>query len=440
MTLTGQPLDGLVSGQQGSAGKGERFTIDGGLPLSGAVQVDGAKNAALPIMAACLLTPEPCTIHNIPNIEDIRSMAQLLESIGAKVAIHNDRSITITASEITNCAPPAALMQRMRASFLTVGPLLARAGQATAPHPGGCAIGVRPVNVDIRGFLAMGARILQSNGVYAATAENGLRGASIYLDYPSHTGTENLLMAAVLAKGKTIIKHASVEPEVVDLANFLVAMGAKIDGIGSTRLEIEGVQQLHGCEYSIIPDRLIAGTYAIAAAITQGDVRIEQIVPEHLDPVTYKLMETGVLIEEGEDWLRIVGRRPLNAVEVQAIHYPGFPTDLQAAFTTLLTQAVGTSIIHERVFENRLLYVSELEKLGADIKVVNGQTAHVVGPVHLTGTKVKALDIRSGAAMILAALAAEGTTEVEDVRHVNRGYADIVGDLLRLGASIRREE
>lgn len=439
MTLTGQPLDGLVNGQPGSPVKGERFAIDGGLPLSGTVQVDGAKNAALPIMAACLLTREPCTIHNIPNIEDIRSMAQLLQSIGAQVNLHGNGSITITASEISNCAPSPALMQRMRASFLTVGPLLARAGEAQAPHPGGCAIGVRPVNVDIRGFLAMGARVLQSNGVYAATAENGLRGASLYLDYPSHTGTENLLMAAVLAKGKTVIKHASVEPEVVDLANFLTAMGARISGIGSTRLEIEGVAELHGCEHTVIPDRLIAGTYAIAAAITQGDIRIEQVVPEHMDPVTYKLVETGVLIEEGQDWLRVVGRRPLSAVEVQAIHYPGFPTDLQAAFTTLLTQAVGTSIIHERVFENRLLYVSELEKLGADIEVVNGQTAHVVGPAHLSGATVKALDIRSGAAVILAALASEGTTIVEDVRHVNRGYADIVRDLRGLGASIRGE-
>ena len=439
MILTGQSMGGLVNGQTGSPGSGERFVIDGGLPLNGTVQVDGAKNAALPIMAACLLTREPCTIHNVPNIEDIRSMAQLLQSIGAQVSFSNDGTVSITASEITNCAPSPDLMKRMRASFLTVGPLLARAGEAHAPHPGGCAIGVRPVNVDIRGFQAMGARVMHINGLYAVTAGDGLKGTSLYLDYPSHTGTENLLMAAVLAKGKTIIKHASVEPEVVDLANFLTKMGARISGIGSTRLEIEGVDELHGCDHSVIPDRLIAGTYAIAAAITRGDVTIERIVPEHMDPVTYKLMETGILIEEGEDRLRVVGRRPIAAVEVQAIHYPGFPTDLQAAFTTLLTQATGTSIIHERVFENRLLYVEELVKMGANINVVNGQTAHVVGPTPLSGTRVKALDIRSGAAVIIAALAAEGTTIVEDVRHVSRGYADIVGELQRLGASIRRE-
>jgi len=440
MTLTDQPAGGPAASGPGSSPRAdERFVIQGELPLGGTVQVDGAKNAALPIMAACLLTREPCTIHNIPNIEDIRSMAELLREIGAQVSFLGGGSLTIQASEITNPAPDQELMRRMRASFLIVGPLLARVGEAQAPHPGGCAIGVRPVNVDVRGFMGMGARIRQLNGTYTATAENGLRGASIYLDYPSHTGTENLLMAAALAKGKTIIKHASVEPEVVDLANFLVKMGARISGIGSTRLEIEGVEELHGCEHSTIPDRLAAGTFAIAAAITRGDVLLERVVCEHLDPVTYKLREAGVLVEEGGDWMRVVGRRPLAAVEIQAIHYPGFPTDLQAAFAALLTQAAGTSIIHERVFENRLLYAAELQKLGADIEVVSGQTAHIVGPTHLRGTTVRALDIRSGAAVILAALAAEGTTIVEDVRHVNRGYADIVGTLSTLGASIRRE-
>ena len=298
-------------------------------------------------------------------------------------------------------------MRKMRASFLATGPLLARTGEAVAPHPGGCAIGVRPVNVDIRGFVAMGATVVQSNGNYEARASDGLKGASIYLDYPSHTGTENLMMAAVLAKGKTIIKHASVEPEVVDLANFLVSMGARIAGIGSTRLEIEGVEELRGSSYSVIPDRLAAGTFAIASAITGGDVRIEQVVCEHMDPVTYKLQETGDHVEEGDGWMRVVGRRPLSPVEIQAIHYPGFPTDLQAAFGALLTQATGTSLIHERVFENRLLYAQELSKMGADIQVT-GQTAEITGPSALLGANVKALDIRSGAAVILAALAATG--------------------------------
>ncbi|MGE5619388.1 MAG: UDP-N-acetylglucosamine 1-carboxyvinyltransferase [Sphingomonadaceae bacterium] len=439
MTLTGGPLPGpaLQPGGDGLRAS-ERLIVEGGVPLRGTVRVDGAKNAALPIMAACLLTRERCTIHNVPDIEDIRSMARVLESIGARVDFLGSGSIAIEAGDLASTAPPYDLMRRMRASFLVVGPLLARVGHARAPHPGGCAIGIRPVSVDIRGFGAMGARVTQENGSYVATApDGGLHGASIYLDYPSHTGTENLLMASVLASGRTIIKHASVEPEVVDLANFLVQMGASISGIGSTRLEVDGVGELHGCDYSVIPDRLAAGTFAIAAAITRGEVRLEQVVCEHMDPVTYKLLEAGALVEEGDGWMRVVGTRPLSPVEIQAIHYPGFPTDLQAAFGSLLTQAAGTSLIHERVFENRLLYAQELRKMGADVRV-SGQTAEITGPARLIGTTVKALDIRSGAAVILAALAAEGTTVVEDAHHVNRGYADIVGTLASVGARIRR--
>ncbi len=417
----------------------ERFVIQGGARLHGTVRVCGAKNAALPVMAACLLTKDPCTIHNVPNIEDIRNMGRVLQTIGSRVRFLGGGSVRIETPDPHTCRPPDAIMRKMRASFLVVGPLLARTGEALAPHPGGCAIGVRPVNVDIRGFQAMGAKVSQDNGNYLAHTPGGrLHGASIYLDYPSHTGTENLLMAAVLARGTTVIKHASVEPEVVDLANFLVSMGARISGIGSTRLEIQGVDELHGSDYSVIPDRLEAGTYAIAAAITQGDVRVDRVICEHLDPVTYKLLEAGAVVEEGDGWVRIVGKRPLAPVEIQAIHYPGFPTDLQAAMGALLTQADGTSIIHERVFENRLLYAVELAKLGAVIEV-SGQTAHIHGPSHLKGTTVKALDIRSGAAVILAGLASEGITLVEDIHHVDRGYEDIVGTLSGLGAAIRRE-
>jgi len=439
MTLTGNPLraPSLPRGESASR-TAERYVIQGGEPLSGTVQVGGAKNAALPIMAACLLTRERCVIHNVPDIQDIRNMARVLESIGARVDFLGNGSISIEAAEIATSSPPGDLMRRMRASFLVMGPLLARAGEATAPHPGGCAIGVRPVNVDIRGFSAMGARVARTEESYVAEARDGLHGTSIYLDYPSHTGTENLLMAAVLARGTTVIKHASVEPEVADLANFLVSMGARISGISSTRLEIEGVQELHGSTWSVMPDRLAAGTFAIAAAITGGEVRLERVVPEHMDPVTYKLMEAGARVEEGGDWLQVAGRRPLVAVEVQAIHYPGFPTDLQAAFGALLTQAEGTSLIHERVFENRLLYAEELRKMGADIQV-SGQTAQITGPTPLHGTTVRALDIRSGAAVILAALAAQGTSQVEDVHHVSRGYEDIAGTLVGLGAKIQVE-
>lgn len=439
MTLVSPLGDSAVSQTNGVSRSAERFVIHGKIPLHGTVQVGGAKNAALPVMAACLLTRDRCLVHNVPDIEDIRNMARVLESMGACVQYLGKSSISIEAREVFSCCPPDGIMRKMRASFLVMGPLLARTGEGLAPHPGGCAIGVRPVNVDIRGFQAMGARVSQHNGNYVARVPGGrLHGASIYLDYPSHTGTENLLMAAVLAQGTTIIKHASVEPEVVDLANFLISMGARISGIGSTRLEIEGVEELHGGDYSIIPDRLEAGTYAIAAALTQGDVRVEKVVCEHLDPVSYKLMEAGALVEEGDDWVRVIGRRPMSPVEIQAIHYPGFPTDLQAAMGALLTQANGTSIIHERVFENRLLYAAELRKLGAEIDV-EGQTAHIHGPANLVGTTLKALDIRSGAAVILAGLAAEGSTIIEDVYHVNRGYEDIVSTLSSLGAVIRRE-
>jgi len=439
MTQGGDPRPHPNPGHVGGAGAAPgRFIIEGGRALHGSVTVGGAKNAALPIMAASLLTCDRCIIENIPDIEDIRSMSRVLESIGARVESLGNGTIAIEAREIGAGNPPPELMRRMRASFLVMGPLLARRGEAQAPHPGGCAIGMRPVNVDIRGFAAMGARIDQSNGSYLAVApRDGLHGANIYLDYPSHTGTENLLMAAVLARGKTVIKHASVEPEVLDLASFLVKMGARITGIGSTRLEVEGVEELHGCRHSVIPDRLYAGTFAIAAAITEGELLLERVIPEHMDPVTYKLLETGVEVEEGEDWLRVRGRRPLAAVEIQAIHYPGFPTDLQAAFGALLTQAVGTSLIHERVFENRLLYAGELAKMGADIEV-SGQTARVTGPTHLMGATVRALDIRSGAAVVLAALAADGTTIVEDVHHIDRGYADLVGALNGVGASVVR--
>lgn len=439
MTLVSPLGDPKVSGSSAGGRNAERFVIQGRTPLHGTVRVCGAKNAALPVMAACLLTADSCTIHNVPNIEDIRNMARVLETLGARVRFLGGGSISIQAAEIFSCCPPDGIMRKMRASFLVMGPLLARTGEALAPHPGGCDIGVRPVNVDIRGFQAMGARVSQDKGNYVARTPRGrLKGASIYLDYPSHTGTENLLMAAVLAKGTTVIKHASVEPEVVDLANFLVSMGAKISGIGSTRLEIEGVDELHGGEYSVIPDRLEAGTYAIAAAITEGDVRLESVICEQMDPVTYKLVESGNIVEEGDGCLRIVGRRPMSPVEIQAIHYPGFPTDLQAAMGALLTQASGTSIIHERVFENRLLYAAELAKLGAAIDV-EGQTAHIHGPADLSGTTLRALDIRSGAAVILAGLAAAGTTVIEDVYHVNRGYEDIVSTLSGLGAVIRRE-
>ena len=433
---------------------GGTILVEGGYPLRGTVAVGGSKNAGLPILAACLLTREPCTISNLPDIEDIHTMLAVLQSLGAEVQSHDRHTVTVCARDLVACEVPRELGTRMRASFLAVGPLLARLGRAVAPHPGGCDIGMRPVNVDVRGFQAMDARVVQeadpagvADGMRVSERKvryviesPRLRGARLYLDYPSHTGTENLLLAACCAQGTTVIRHASVEPEVSDLANFLVAMGARIDGIGSSSLTIEGVPKLHGATYRIIPDRLAAGTYLIAGVISGGEVRVVDVVPEHLEPVTYKLGEAGARVEEGPDWVSAAAGGRLECVDVQAIHYPGFPTDLQAAFAALLTQAHGTSVIHERVFENRLEYAAELRNMGATIEVDgSGQRATIVGPARLHGEPlIYARDIRSGAAVVLAALAAQHRTLIIHAYHLDRGYDDLVGTLASLGARIRR--
>jgi UDP-N-acetylglucosamine 1-carboxyvinyltransferase len=325
----------------------------------------------------------------------------------------------------------------MRASFLVVGPLLARAGRAVAPTPGGCAIGRRPVNVDVKGFTAMGGHVEQEGDQYRLRADR-LIGQRLYLDYPSHTGTENLLMAACLAKGKTVIKHAAAEPEVVALADCLIRMGAKIRGAGSSLIEVEGVGELYGVHLRCLPDRIEAGTFAIAGLMTGGDVTVHDVVVPHLDPIAHKLAEVGAIVEEGENWLRVRANGQLQAVELQTLQYPGFPTDLQSCFTTLLTQADGTSLVHERVFDDRLGYVTELRKLGANIRITGGQTALIDGPSVLHGAAVRASDLRAGAALILAGLCAEGTTEISDIYHLDRGYEQVDAKLRALGARIER--
>jgi UDP-N-acetylglucosamine 1-carboxyvinyltransferase len=433
---------------------GGAILVEGGYPLHGTVSVGGSKNAGLPILAACLLTDEPCTISNLPDIEDIYTMLAVLRSLGAEVERHDRHTVTVRARNLTSAVVPPELGTRMRASFLAVGPLLARLGRAVAPHPGGCDIGIRPVNVDVRGFQAMGARVVQEaepgwQGEAGRAAERRvryvieaprLRGARLYLDYPSHTGTENLMLAACCAEGTTVIRHASMEPEVGDLACFLRAMGARIEGIGTSTLVVEGVPRLHGASYRIIPDRLAAGTYLIAGVISGGEVRVVDVVPEHLEPVTYKLAEAGARVAEGPDWVSAAAGDRLECVELQAIHYPGFPTDLQAAFAALLTQAHGTSIIHERVFENRLEYAAELRAMGAVVEVdASGQRARIHGPARLHGEPlIRARDIRSGAAVVLAALAAQGKTVIIHAYHLDRGYEDLVGTLASLGARVRR--
>ncbi|MHB1414500.1 MAG: UDP-N-acetylglucosamine 1-carboxyvinyltransferase [Chloroflexota bacterium] len=419
-----------------------RLIVRGQRRLQGMVQVSGAKNAALPMLAASILTGDECTFENVPNIEDIRTMAELLRELGAEVDMADFASthrIRIRARNLPNPVVSPEIAAKARASFLAVGPLMGRLGRALAPHPGGCAIGTRPVNVDIKGLGLMGASIGMEDGFYSMRSPGRLKGERIYLDYPSHTGTENLLMAACLAKGTTIIKHASAEPEVIALADVLVAMGARIEGAGTSIIRVEGVDSLHGVRYNVVPDRIEAGTFAVAAAISHGEVTLQPVVVPHMDPLTHKLREVGAEVDDDNGTYVVRGRTRMSGTEVQTLPYPGFPTDLQAVFSTLLTQADGASVVHERVYDNRLGYVSELVRMGANIEV-QGQTATISGPTPLRGGTVRARDLRAGAALVVAGLAAEGETVIEDIHHLERGYEDIVGKLASLGADIHRED
>ncbi len=413
-----------------------RFLIEGGFPLSGSIRISGSKNATLPLMAACLLTSEPCVIEGVPDIEDVRIMGEVLRSLGARLEWIAPGQLLIQADQIDNLAAPTELVSKMRGSFLVLGPLLARFGEGSSCPPGGDVIGQRPIDVHLAGFASLGARITTSGNVYSATCTQ-LKGTNIFMDYPSHIGTENLLMASCMAKGKTVLINASQEPEVVDLAEMLVKMGARISGAGTSFIEIEGVDRLGGARHAPVPDRIEAGTFAIAAAVAGGEVRLDNVQPNHLASLIWKLRETGCTVQSEEHSLLVARSGPLTAVNVQALPYPGFATDLQAAFGVLLTQANGISIIHERVYDNRLLYVKELRKMGA-IMQVSGQTAIVKGPSKLRGAVVQALDIRSGAAFMLAGLAAEGITQIVDIQHLERGYDGIDRKLQALGAHVRR--
>ena len=418
--------------------QGDNAIVRGGRRLTGEVRARGSKNCALPLMAAALLTKETCVLHNPPFIRDVAAMADLLTSLGARVELdEKQRTITITADKITSTRTPTAIAASFRASFLVTGPLLSRAGEASSVHPGGCKIGERPVNVDLLGFEAMGATVESQEQDYRLSAKR-LNGARLYLDYPSHTGTENLMLAATLARGTSVIRHASSEPEVVALADCLNDMGARVRGAGTNTIEIEGVESLHGAEWDVIPDRHEAGTFALAAAMTGGAVTIHNVIYDHLEPVLYKLAQCGVTIQGTCNPITVSSNDPLRAVEVQAIHFPGFPTDLQPQICALLTQASGESVIHERVFEARFNYVEELCKMGAEINVSGGK-AYIHGPTALRGATVQALDIRSGVALLLAALAAEDTTRVRDMHHVYRGYESLPEDLIALGASVVME-
>jgi UDP-N-acetylglucosamine 1-carboxyvinyltransferase len=416
------------------------IVIDGGRPLIGEVVIGGAKNAALPIIAASLLTADEVLLENVPYIEDIRTLVTVLHGLGVAARFEGPNVLRIKATRISRSILPRDLAQQMRASFLIVGPLLARFGHAQAPHPGGCAIGTRPVSVDLKGFQNMGAEVKTDELDYIISAPR-LQGCRLYLDYPSHTGTENLLMAACLAEGVTLIENASIEPEINDLANFLCALGARIHGAGTNTIRVEGVSRLHGGAYHVMPDRMEAGTFALAAAITGGAVTMDGRVSRWMGALTDKLRTAGATVRIDRELYEVTGPERLEPADIQTYPYPGFPTDLQAPFTAAMTQAYGNSSIHETMFEGRLQYVRELEHMGASIDVSgSGRTAMVHGPSPLHGAEVCALDIRSGAAMVLAGLAAEGQTRISNVVYIDRGYEDICAKLANLGASISQEE
>jgi len=412
----------------------DKIVIVGGESLRGDVQISGAKNAALPILASALLVGGWNTFHNIPDLMDIKTIRKLLNSLG--VEIEGQGTLRINAGVITSCEASYDLVRTMRASILVLGPLVARMGEARVSLPGGCAIGARPVNLHIKALRALGAEVTLKDGYVEAKATR-LKGAEIYFDISTVTGTENIMMAATLAEGKTLLKNAAREPEVVNLAEALIGMGARIHGAGSDVITIEGVERLHPAEAAVIPDRIEAGTFLIAAGITGGDVRILGCNPLHLDALIAKLRDAGMRIDVAEDSLRAAGGGTLRSVDVKTLPYPGFPTDLQAQIMALMAVAKGLSVITETVFENRFMHVSEMIRMGADI-VIQGKSALVRGVSKLHGAPVMATDLRASASLILAGLAAEGTTVLSRVYHIDRGYQQIEKKLSALGANIRR--
>ncbi len=416
----------------------EKLLISGGKVLSGELRSSGAKNAALPILAGTLLTDRPVTVGNLPHLNDITTMIELLGCLGASLTVDEKMRIEIDTRELNSLSAPYELVKTMRASILVMGPLLSRFGKAKVSFPGGCAIGSRPVDLHLKGFEAMGAKISVEDGYITAIAADGLLGADIYFDGITVGGTENLMMAATLAKGKTRLKNAAREPEVVDLANCLIKMGANISGHGTNVIEIEGVDSLSGCSYDVMPDRIEAGTYLVATAATGGNLRLRDVIPGHLESVLNKLEEMGASIKKGEDWIELDmnGRRPY-ASDIETAPYPGFPTDMQAQFTALNAIADGKSIVKENVFENRLIQAHEMNRMGADIAIF-GNTAYVSGQIKLTGAPVMATDLRASASLVIAGLIAEGETCIDRIYHIDRGYECIEEKLQQLGADIKR--
>lgn len=413
----------------------EKIVIEGGVPLIGEVTISGAKNAALPIMVASILSSGTSIISNIPHLRDITTMGKLLTGLGVRFQIKDD-TVILGTENIHSVEAPYDLVRTMRASVLVLGPLLARTGRATVSLPGGCAIGARPINLHIMGLQKLGAEVSLSEGYITVRAKR-LKGASIYLDIPTVTGTENLMMAATLAEGETIIENAACEPEVVDLAKALQSMGAEIRGAGSSVVTIKGVNTLKPLDYRIVPDRIETGTFLVAAGITRGEVKIKGCNHLHVESLINKLQDAGLKIRDEEGGLRAKGTDGLQPVDVKTMPYPGFPTDMQAQFMSLMSLSEGTSLITENIFENRFMHVAELRRMGADIKV-EGATATVKGVKSLKGAPVMATDLRASASLILAGLGAEGTTVVDRVYHLDRGYERIEEKLKVLGARIKR--
>ena len=417
-----------------------KYVIQGGKPLHGEVEISGAKNAAVAILPAALLVDGVCRIENVPNISDVTMILDIMEELGAKIRRVNRTTVDVDCSKVYKQKVPHDLARQIRASYYLIGALLGRFGRAEVPPPGGCDLGVRPIDQHLKGFCAMGAEIQVENGFVYAAAENGrLHGAQVYLDVVSVGATMNILLAASLAKGLTVIENAAKEPHIVDLANFLNSMGANIRGAGTDTIKIHGVDRLTGGSYAIIPDQIEAGTYMALVAATGGQVLVKDIIPKHMDCITAKLVEMGVEVEENEDTLLVRRTGPLQRANIKTLPYPGFPTDMQPQITTVLSLAQGTSLVTEGVWSSRYRYVDELRRMGAKIQV-DDKTAVVEGVDHLTGAPIQASDLRAGAAMVIAALAAKGRSEITQIQYIERGYEDIVSKLRALGADIQSVE
>ncbi len=415
----------------------ERLVIQGGTPLSGVVRVSAAKNAVLPIIVAAMLPETPATICDVPDLEDVRTICRVLSSLGVKVE-KKGSDLVFDAAGLCGMEASYELVSKMRASFLVMGPLLAKMGRARIALPGGCMIGSRPIDLHLKAFEAMGAEIEIAEGYVEARAPKGLSGASIYLDFPSVGATENIMMAAALADGRTVIENAAEEPEIVDLATFLSGMGAKIKGAGTNIVRIDGVRMLEGISHTPIPDRIEAGTFMMGVAMTGGDIVVDNVVTEHLKPLFAKLREVGVTIECVDvDRVQVTSTGKIRSTDIKTLPYPGFPTDMQAQFMALMTLGNGIAAVTETVFENRFMHVDELRRMGADI-AIEGRRALVRGVPFLQGAFVRATDLRAGAALVLAGLAARGVTEVGELHHIDRGYDHLVEKLKGLGADISR--